>query len=94
MIEGKVSGAIEQQVDQQYFGVTNVVAGSQIRQVGRDQKPIDMSDKQNVDAFMKDMGTWGKKMQEDVAKMNMYGYVDIVSVASHPYGESTPASVL
>ena len=85
MLAGKVDAAIAQEVDQQNFGLTNVVAGSQIRQVSKDQEPIDMSVKENVEAFMKDMGTWGKKMQEDAAKMNMYGYVDIKSVAAKPY---------
>jgi hypothetical protein len=87
MLEGKASGAIDQKVDQDNFGLTNVIAGSQIRQVGlRDQEPIDMSVQSNVEGFMKDMGTWGKKMEEDAGKMNMYGYVDVDSVDSRQYG--------
>lgn len=86
MIDGKVSGAIDQKVDQENYGLTNVVAGSQIRQVGKDQEPIDMGKQENVDGFMEDMGAWGKKMAEDAGKMSVYGYVDINSVKAHAYG--------
>ncbi|KAK5950574.1 hypothetical protein OHC33_008517 [Knufia fluminis] len=90
ILEGKVHGAIEQKLDDQNFGLTNVAAGTQIRQVGKDQQPIDLSQQENVDAFMKDMGSWGQKMQEDAASMNMYGYVDLESIKTRPYAE-TPA---
>ena len=73
LLDGKVTGAIDQKVDRDNFGLTNVIAGSQIRQVGRDQEPIDMSQKSNVDAFMKDMGDWGQKMASDAATMSLYG---------------------
>jgi len=84
MLEGKISGAIEQQVDRDNFGLTNVIAGTQIRQVGKDQEPIDMSVKENVDLFMKDMGKWGEKMSSGDA--SNYGYVDVESAKSKPYG--------
>lgn len=88
ILEGKIKGAIEQKLDQQNFGLTNVAAGSQIRQVGKDEQPIDLSKQENVDAFMQDLGTWGKKMQEDAAKMNFYGYVDVESVKAQRYAET------
>ena len=87
ILEGKVTGAIDQKLDQTNFGLTNVAAGTQIRQVGKDEEPIDLSIQENVDAFLKDMGTWGQKMQEDAASMNLYGFVDIQSVKSQPYHE-------
>lgn len=91
ILSGKVTGAIEQKLDQDNFGLTNVAAGTQIRQVGRDQQPIDLSKKENVDVFMKDMGAWGKKMQEDAANMNMYGYVDLDSYKGSPYQSAAAA---
>ncbi|EXJ64586.1 oxidoreductase [Cladophialophora yegresii CBS 114405] len=84
LLEGKISGAIEQKVDRDDFGLTNVIAGSQIRQVGKDQEPIDMSKQENVDAFMTDMGTWGEKMKSQGA--SAYGYVDIESAKTSQYG--------
>ncbi|KIW90333.1 uncharacterized protein Z519_08977 [Cladophialophora bantiana CBS 173.52] len=86
MLEGKISGAIKQKVDQDDFGLTNVIAGSQIRQVGKDQQPIDMSVQENVDAFLNDMGAWAQKMSSGDA--SNYGYVDIEAAQARPYGTS------
>lgn len=88
MLDGKVKGAIKQKVDENDFGVTNVIAGSQIRQVGKDEEPIDMSNEENVNAFFKDMGVWAEKMAKD-PDMTAYGYVDITNVAAVPYGAAS-----
>lgn len=84
ILDGKVKGAIEQKLDQDNFGITNVAAGTQIRQVGKDQQPIDLSDDQNVDAFMKDMGTWSEGLAKDSEKAK-YGYIDITSAVPTAY---------
>lgn len=88
ILEGKVKAAIEQQLDQDNFGITNVAAGTQIRQIGKDQEPIDLSRAENVDAFMKDMGTWAEKMAKD-SEHSSYGYIDITSAAPIPYGTAS-----
>lgn len=88
ILEGKVKGAIKQQIDDNNFGLTNVAAGTQIRQVGKDQEPIDLSQGDNVDAFMKDMGTWADKMAKD-SEGSSYGYIDISSAAPVPYGTAS-----
>lgn len=85
ILEGKIKGAIKQGLDENNFGLTNVAAGTQIRQIGKDQEPIDLSKEENLQAFMKDMGAWADKMGKDSA-MQSYGYVDIESAASIPYG--------
>lgn len=87
ILEGKVKGAIEQKIDMENFGLTNVAAGTQIRQVGKDQEPIDLSAEEQVDQFMKDMGAWGEKMAKD-SEMNNYGYIDLTS-APVPYGTAS-----
>ncbi|OAP59552.1 hypothetical protein AYL99_06850 [Fonsecaea erecta] len=84
LLEGKIVGAINQKVDQDNFGLHTVIAGSQMKQVGRGQEPIDMSVQENVDAFMKDMGAWAQKMASGDA--SNYGYVDIESAQARPYG--------
>lgn len=76
MLNGKVSGAIKQALDDNDFGATNLAAGSLIRQVGKDEEPSDMSDRKNVEAFFKDVETWGKNMAEEKS-MSAYGYVDL-----------------
>jgi len=91
IIAGEVHAAINQLTDDNDFAITNVAAGTQIRQLGKDQQPIDLSDKKNFEAFQKDMGTWGKGFEED-KEGKKYGYVDIESVAAVPYGSCAPAS--
>jgi 2,4-dienoyl-CoA reductase-like NADH-dependent reductase (Old Yellow Enzyme family) len=85
ILEGRVTGAIAQKLDQNNFGLTNVAAGTQISQLGRDQQPIDLSVQANVDAFFKDMGKWAEKMATDSKQLNS-GYVDIQSATLVPYG--------
>lgn len=85
ILSGKVKGAIKQRLDENNFGLTNVAAGSQIRMIGKDQEPIDLSQEPNEQAFMKDMGHWSDMMAHDTG-MYSYGYIDIESIKPHPYG--------
>jgi 2,4-dienoyl-CoA reductase-like NADH-dependent reductase (Old Yellow Enzyme family) len=91
IISGEVHAAIQQLTDDNDFGATNVAAGTQIRQLGKDQQPIDLSVKENLEAFQKDVGTWSKGLEAD-KEGNKYGYVDIDSIPSVPYGGAAPAS--
>ncbi|TVY29714.1 NADH-dependent flavin oxidoreductase nadA [Lachnellula hyalina] len=83
ILEGKVTGAIKIKLDDNNFGLTNVAAGTQIRQLGKDQEPVDLSVQANVDALMQDMGAWGQKLGAD-KEMKEYGYIDL-SAAGKPY---------
>ena len=56
------------------LGLTNVVAGSQIRQLGNDEQPFDGSEKQNAESFQKDMEKWMSDMQSGKREA---GYVDV-----------------
>ena len=85
ILNGKVKGAIKQRLDDSNFGLTNVAAGSQIRMIGKDQEPIDLSQEQNEQAFMTDMGHWSDMMAHDTG-MYSFGYIDIESIKPHPYG--------
>ncbi|ORY14500.1 hypothetical protein BCR34DRAFT_585680 [Clohesyomyces aquaticus] len=85
ILDGKVFSAIKGTIDENDFGLTNVLAGTQIRQIGKDQEPLNASDEKTSQAFKKDMGTWAEKMGKD-EKGQMYGYVDIESLDAVPYG--------
>ncbi|KAL8917868.1 MAG: hypothetical protein Q9208_007690 [Pyrenodesmia sp. 3 TL-2023] len=85
ILSGKVKGAIKQRLDENNFGLTNVAAGTQMRMIGRDQEPIDLSQDELEQAFEKDMGTWSKAQAHDTG-MYSFGYVDIESVKPNPYG--------
>ena len=55
-------------------GLTNVVAGSQIRQLSEDKTPFDGSNKENAEKFQKDMETWMSDMSSGKREA---GYVDV-----------------
>jgi hypothetical protein len=84
ILEGKVTSSIHLKLDGNDFGLTNMVAGTQIRQIVKDQELIDLSDQKNMDAFMKDMQAWGEKTGND-KELKEYGYIDL-SQAAKPYG--------
>ena len=85
ILDGKVKGAIKQRLDDDDFGLTNVAAGSQIRMIGRDEEPVDLSQEGLKEAFLKDMGHWGEVMNGDTGFYS-YGYVDLESVDARRYG--------
>ncbi|KAI9851161.1 MAG: hypothetical protein M1838_004370 [Thelocarpon superellum] len=87
ILAGTVTGAIKQRLDENNFGLTNVAAGTQIRQLARDQQPVDLSNEENVKGFMDDMGKWGEAMGKD-KEHKMYGYVDL-SAQPVPYRVAT-----
>lgn len=90
ILKGEVNAAINQLTDDNDFGMTNVAAGTQIRQLGKNQTPIDLSDEKNLEAFQKDVGTWQKGFSDD-KDGSKYGYVDIESVQAVPYGSAAAA---
>jgi 2,4-dienoyl-CoA reductase-like NADH-dependent reductase (Old Yellow Enzyme family) len=85
ILDGKVTGAIHSKIDQDNYGLGNVAGGTQIRQVGKDQEPIDLSDEKNVEAFMKDMQAWGQKLGGD-RELKEYGFVDLTG-PSRPFAQ-------
>jgi 2,4-dienoyl-CoA reductase-like NADH-dependent reductase (Old Yellow Enzyme family) len=87
MLQGKVTGAIKEKIDENDFGLTNVAAGTQIRQVGKDETPIDLSDEKNLKEFMEDMNAWGKKLGGD-KEGKEYGYIDL-SQKGAPYAAAS-----
>ena len=80
MLEGSIKGAIKQRPDESNYGLTNVLAGSQIGRIGADQEPIDMSREKNEQFFTVAMDKWMEAGARDT-KMSMYGYVDLAGVA-------------
>ena len=90
ILAGRVSGAIKMQMDEDDFGLTNVAAGTQIRQIGKDQEPIDLSKTENLEAFKKDMGAWFQGLSQDT-KMEEYGFIDLETAQAAPYGVAATA---
>lgn len=68
LISGKVSAARKPLLDENDFGITNVAAGTQIRQIGNSVQPFNSSDEKEVAHFKEEMGTWMAGIGESVAK--------------------------
>ncbi|CAJ2503359.1 Uu.00g107530.m01.CDS01 [Anthostomella pinea] len=91
MLEGKVKSAIDYKIDESDFGATNVAAGTQIRLVGQDKEPLDLSDDKYYDIFMNSMQKWGGEMGENKDN-SKYGYVDIEGTKLEPFGTAYGSS--
>ncbi|KAI1765646.1 NADH:flavin oxidoreductase/NADH oxidase [Hypoxylon sp. FL1150] len=85
ILDGSVKSAIQYNLDEQDFGVTNVAAGSQIRLVGRDKEPLDLSQDKYAEIFTKSLGKWFQMMGENQDN-SKYGFVDIEGLELEPYG--------
>ena len=51
ILAGNFKGAIMQHPDQSNYALTNIVAGTQMRQIGKDEEPIDLGKEGNQMAF-------------------------------------------
>lgn len=85
ILEGRISGARDQAIDMNDFGLTSVLSMSQMRQIGDDHMPIDMSKKENVEAFLMDLTAWRKELHEDRHRREKFGNAPIRSVPARPY---------
>ena len=61
------------------------ILGYWIRQVSKDQEPVDLSDEKFIEVFNNSMGEWQGKMQSDKGGY-AYGYIDLVGFEPHSYG--------
>ncbi|KAI1812427.1 NADH:flavin oxidoreductase/NADH oxidase [Poronia punctata] len=85
LLEGKVKSAIDISIDDQNFGVSNVAAGTQIRLVGKDKEPLDLSRPDHKEAFDKAFEQFQKDMADN-ADGSKYGFMDVAGVKLEPYG--------
>ncbi|KAF2165423.1 hypothetical protein M409DRAFT_24273 [Zasmidium cellare ATCC 36951] len=79
LLAGEINGAILQRQDESDYGLTNMVAGSQLRRLGAGQQPLDMSRQENEEAFGKAVGKWLEEAKSDAVNP-VYGYPDITNV--------------
>ncbi|KAI1343279.1 NADH:flavin oxidoreductase/NADH oxidase [Xylariaceae sp. FL0016] len=85
IIEGRVMSAVMPKLDDQDFGITNVLAGAQMRLVGQDKEPLDLTRDDLKDAFLASVQKWAKARKE-CTDNSMYGFADIEGVQLTPYG--------
>ncbi|GJC87463.1 NADH-dependent flavin oxidoreductase nadA [Colletotrichum liriopes] len=85
IIDGSVSGAIDTLFGEDDFGITNVLAGTQMRLVGQDKEPLDVSQEKYKEVFEKSLAKWSAKMADN-ADNSKYGYIDIEGTTLQPFG--------
>ncbi|OLN87684.1 NADH oxidase 1 [Colletotrichum chlorophyti] len=85
LTSGEAKSAIETLLGEQDFGVTNMLAGTQMRLVGQDKEPLDVSQEKYKEVFEKSMAKWSEQMakNDDNSK---YGYIDIEGTKLEPFG--------
>jgi 2,4-dienoyl-CoA reductase-like NADH-dependent reductase (Old Yellow Enzyme family) len=88
IVQGKVTGAIRQLLDEKDFQITSVAAGAQMRQIGKGHIPIDLSLEENKKIFMADVGLWREKKSND-PDLQCYGYPDISIATTTAYRTGT-----
>ncbi|KAJ1335139.1 2,4-dienoyl-CoA reductase (NADPH2) [Microdochium nivale] len=85
IISGEVPAAIETLLNESDFGPTNVAAGTQMRLVGRDKEPLDLSRQDHFDLYKQLMAKWAQDMQNNPDN-SKYGFLDVEGIDLHPYG--------
>ncbi|TDZ16849.1 NADH-dependent flavin oxidoreductase nadA [Colletotrichum orbiculare MAFF 240422] len=94
MINGEVNSSIQTLFGEQSFGLTNVLAGTQMRLVGKDKEPLDVSQEKYKEVFEKSMEKWSAKMADNSDNSEREDMIVMTSV-EHRSGDSTmilPAS--
>ncbi|RYP19696.1 hypothetical protein DL765_003211 [Monosporascus sp. GIB2] len=91
ILEEKVQGAVAILLDEDSFAATNVAAGTQIKLVGHDKQPLDLTREDHLQVFQNSMGLWAQKMAAD-KDGSMCGFVDIEGIKLEPYGTAYGAA--
>lgn len=89
ILEGRIkTGAVVMKIDNQDYGLTETVAGTQIRQLGGNHAPMDLTRDDVVEAFNRSAKNWEKALEEDGDKVEVYGYVDLEGIELSPISSS------
>lgn len=82
LIAGVVKGCIRTLLDDDDHLLSHVAAGTHMRQIGKDEEPINLSSKSHLDGFMEDLSAW-------MGRSGDVGYFDVVSAPVAPYGSAS-----
>ncbi|KAI9886932.1 MAG: hypothetical protein M1823_001224 [Watsoniomyces obsoletus] len=80
ILTGKIKAAVKPLFDPNDFSIGVLAAGAQMRQVGKDQEPFDMSDEESMKAFKHDVEEFLKAAQEDTG-LTRHGFLDLTAPA-------------
>lgn len=85
ILEGRLTGARDQALDMNDFGLTSAISMTQMVQIGDDHEPINMSKPENVKAFANDFAAWMEELKADRDKREKFGSARIRSIPAVPY---------
>lgn len=85
ILSGESDGARKLLISDDQFALTLGASATQIRQMGQDHEPIDLSQQDQVAALVKDMQSWQAKVAED-PEIREVRPAEIVSAVARPYG--------
>lgn len=94
ILSGRLKGAVEQKIDLTDVSLTTLAGGTQIRQLGKGQEPIDLGDQENVKVFMRALREWMKAQQKQAGarsshkKEAVYGFMDLLGSRSPKFVEA------
>ncbi|KAF2653657.1 FMN-linked oxidoreductase [Lophiostoma macrostomum CBS 122681] len=77
--QGKVRDSLWESRNEYDYGMSEVVAGTQMLQIARDQLPMDLSIESHLKAFERSMNQWEEKLTQD-KDMKITGYVDVEGI--------------
>ncbi|KAI8308325.1 NADH-dependent flavin oxidoreductase nadA [Colletotrichum sp. SAR11_59] len=93
IIEGKAGSSVKTLLGEDDFGLTNMLAGTQIRLVGKDKEPLDVSQENYKEVFEKSLQKWAQGMAEN-SDGSKYGYIDIEGTTLQPFGTPYAAAAI
>lgn len=68
--------------------LTVTTTGAQMMEIGKDHEPADLSQEENFQNFLQELGAWGQKMATNT-DLSFYGWVNVTTGKILPYGSST-----
>ncbi|KAL8382436.1 hypothetical protein RB595_006291 [Gaeumannomyces hyphopodioides] len=85
ILAGTALGALGVKIDEQDIGLSVAASGLQIKLVGRDKQPLDLTDDRHMGVLYASLAKFGQEMAENVDN-SKYGFPDPVGFEVQPYG--------
>ncbi|GKT53052.1 NADH:flavin oxidoreductase/NADH oxidase [Colletotrichum tofieldiae] len=91
IFDNGLKSCIKPWFDEQDFGLGSALSGAQMRQLGRNEEPLDPSDQTSADGLLKDLAAWTSQVAKSEGRL--YGFVKTESVPVSPYANAAQAKL-